>query len=219
MRNGEDLSARDLDAAEEAIGYRFRDRELLKVSLTHKSYSNSFGGKNNERMEFLGDAVLEFCVTDRLFRTHSAAEGELTELRQRLVSQAALERAAQRVGLFSFMRYSGGKQNLGGKTASNLFEAVLAAIYLDGGIGEAAAFLDRCLSLVDSENFKTLLQEYTQKRGEGMPDYRTRESGQGYACTVCAMGECGEGYGESKKTAETEAAKQLWNKLKKRTGN
>ena len=101
MRNGEDLSAGELEAAQQAIGYPFRNRELLKACFTHRSYSNVFGGKDNERLEFLGDAVLELAVTEELFRSDENREGVLTERRQQLVSQSALEAACDRASLRS----------------------------------------------------------------------------------------------------------------------
>ena len=209
MRNGEDLREEDLAAAERALGYTFQSRELLKTCLTHRSYSNVFGGSDNERLEFLGDAVLELAVTEELFSSHGEREGTLTELRQRLVSQSALEAACTRLGLMRFLRHSGGESNLGGKTSSNLFEAVIGGIYLDGGMENVRAFLKRSLSITAPANYKTLLQEYVQERAKKTPLYCTKAEGEGYECTVSALGESAEGYGESKKSAETAAAEKL----------
>lgn len=219
MRNGEDLTERDLTAAEEAIGYSFRDKSLLKTCFTHKSYSNARGGENNERLEFLGDAVLELCVTENLYRNSSSDEGALTELRQRYVSQTALESAAERAGLKRFLRYSGGENNVGGKTASNLFEAVIGGVYLDGGLDEVRAFLARYLELTESENYKTLLQEYVQERTKKTPVYSSREEDGKYRCTVRALGKEAQGTGDSKKAAETAAAQRLYQILTKECGN
>ncbi len=216
MNNGEDFTAADLRGAEEAIGYSFRDRNLLAMCLTHKSYSNANGGGDNERLEFLGDAVLELCVTEQLYLHNGAAEGELTVLRQRYVSQSALEAACDRAGLMRYLRHSGGENNVGGKTASNLFEAVLGGVYLDGGMEEAKKFLWRYLALTELENFKTLLQEYVQERAKRTPVYETRAAGSGYVCTVSALGKSARGDGESKKAAETQAARQLYRNLTER---
>ena len=204
MRNGEDLSAGELEAAQQAIGYPFRNRELLKACFTHRSYSNVFGGKDNERLEFLGDAVLELAVTEELFRSDENREGVLTERRQQLVSQSALEAACDRAGLMRFLRHSGGEKNLGGKTRSNLFE------YLDGGMECVRPFLKRYLMVCPTENYKTLLQEYVQEREKRTPVYFTEERGEGYRSTVTALGERAEGFGESKKAAETAAARKLY---------
>lgn len=215
MRNGEDLSQADLIRAEEAVGYTFRDKSLLKTCFTHKSYSNAHGGENNERLEFLGDAVLELCVTENLYRNSVANEGALTELRQRYVSQTALEGAAERAGLMRFLRYSGGESNVGGKTASNLFEAVIGGVYLDGGLEKVRSFLARYLELTETKNYKTLLQEFVQERTKKTPVYSSREEGGGYSCTVRALGREAVGTGDGKKAAETAAAEKLYQILTK----
>lgn len=209
MRNGESWKESDLVAAQNAIGYRFHDEGLLKTCFTHKSYSNARGGEDNERLEFLGDAVLELCVTEALYKSSPLNEGRLTELRQQYVSQTALERAEERAGLKRFLRFSGGENNVSGKTASNLFEAVVGAIYLDGGIEEVRAFLTRYLSISESENYKTVLQEYVQERTKKTPVYLVSERNGKYVCSVSALGKKACGEGESKKSAETEAAKKL----------
>lgn len=219
MHNGENFSEADLKAAEEAIVYQFKDRELLKTSLTHKSWTNTFGGENNERLEFLGDAVLELIVTEQLYRTTRSDEGALTGIRQQYVSQAALEQACDRAGLMKFLRYSGGENNVAGKTASNLLEAVLGGIYLDGGMREARRFLKRFLKLSVTENYKSLLQEYVQEQAKMTPKYAIVEEEGGYQCIVKALGKEGRGAGNSKKAAEMEAAASLYKKLTKRKGN
>lgn len=210
MRNGEDLGAGELEAAQQAIGHIFHDRELLKACFTHRSYSNAFGGKDNERLEFLGDAVLELAVTEELFRSDENREGVLTDRRQQLVSQSALEAACDRAGLMRFLRHSGGEKNLGGKTRSNLFEAVIGGIYLDGGMEQVRSFLKRYLMVCPTGNYKTLLQEYVQEREKRTPVYFTEQKGEGYRSTVTALGERAEGFGESKKAAETAAARKLY---------
>jgi len=205
--------------AEEQIGYHFRDRELLKTCFTHKSYSNAYGGKDNERLEFLGDAVLELCVSEMLFHACRGDEGRLTELRQQYVSKAALEQAAERAGIKQFLLYVGSDSNVGGKTASNLFEAVIGGIYLDGGMQEVRRFLTRYLSLAATENYKTYLQEYVQAREKRIPVYETTEKDGKYVCRVSALGKSAAGEGESKKTAETIAAKNLWQMFMEDNGN
>lgn len=216
MRNGEDFREEELKEAEAVLGHTFRNRELLKACFTHRSYSNVFGGKDNERLEFLGDAVLELVVTEELFRSSENREGALTEMRQRYVSQSALEAACARAGLMRFLRHSGGEQNLGGKTSSNLFEAAIGGLYLEGGMEPVRAFLKKYLVLCPTENYKTLLQEYVQEREKRTPDYRTKAVGDGYECTVTALGKSAAGYGESKKSAETAAAEQLLKILNER---
>lgn len=215
MHNGEDFRKADLHAAEETIGYTFRDKELLKSCLTHKSWSNMNGGEDNERLEFLGDAVLELIVTEALYKSTHLSEGALTGLRQQYVSQTALEAACERLGLKRFLRYSGGENNVGGKTASNLFEAVLGGIYLDGGMKEARLFLNKFLEMSDTENYKSLLQEFVQERAKTTPTYSVKEAEGGYTCVVKALGREACGKGSSKKAAETEAAKSLYEIVKR----
>lgn len=216
MNSGEEWSEETAEQAEEAIGYRFRDKELLKTCFTHTSYANLGGGGHNERLEFLGDAVLELCVSEELFHRSGGDEGKLTELRKQYVSRSALECAEKRAGLMRFLRYSGGKSNVSGKTPSNLFEAVVAGIYLDGGMGEVKKFLSRFLAETQTENYKSLLQELVQKRPNSFPEYRVKEQDGKFVCTVSALGQSAKGEGESKKAAETAAAQALYHKLRKR---
>lgn len=199
--------------AEAAIGYTFRDKALLQTCFTHKSYANVTGEECNERLEFLGDAVIQLIVTEELFLKSKLDEGHMTEIRQHYVSRDALGSAAQRAGLVGFMRYAGGEDTVGGKTPCNLFEAVTAGIYLDGGIRPVRAFLKKFVVNEDTENYKTLLQEYVQQRRKGLPDYRVSEEDGGFVCTVSALGKSARGRGKSKKAAMSAAAKALYNKL------
>lgn len=215
MHSGEDFRERDIEAAEQAVGYTFKDKALMKNCFTHSSWSNRNGGEDNERLEFLGDAVLELIVTEALYKKSRSQEGAMTGLRQRLVSQTALEAACERAGLMQFLRYSGGENNVAGKTASNLFEAVLGGIYLDGGMGEARKFLERYLEFQETENYKSLLQEYVQERAKKTPKYLLSEREGEFICTVKAFGKKGIGEGSSKKAAETAAAKALYETLTK----
>lgn len=209
MLSGEDWTEETGREAEKAMGYAFSDKALLKTCFTHKSWANAVGGAHNERLEFLGDAVLELCVTETLYASLDEDEGKLTERRKQLVSMRALERAERRAGLMRFLRFSGGENNVSGKTSSNLFEAVVAGIYLDGGAGEAKKFLSRFLSETDADNYKSRLQEIVQERERRTPQYEVRESEEGFVCTVRALGRSARGTGTSKKAAETEAAKKL----------
>ena len=190
-----------------ALGYVFRDKSLLRKCFTHASLT---GEENNERLEFLGDAVLELYVTDLLFRTADAREGELTERRQQYVSREALSAAERRLGLLAFLRYRGGEDVLRGKTSSNLYEAAVGAIYLDGGYRAAEEFLARTLAAAEEVNYKSLLQEHVQRFGRALPVYETAEEGGGFRCTVTARGRRAEGEGTTKKAAEQAAAKSLY---------
>lgn len=217
MNNGENWTEETFRAAESALLHRFSDRGLLLTCFTHKSYANAFGGEHNERLEFLGDAVLGLAVTEELFGRSGADEGKLTERRKGYVSQSALECAEKKAGLMRFLRYSGGEHNVGGKTASNLFEACVAGLYLDGGMGAVKKFLGEYLSETDTENYKSRLQEYVQERVPETPAYFPKETGDGFECTVKALGKSAKGIGASKKAAETAAAKRLLEIFTERT--
>lgn len=221
MRNGEDFSETDLAEAEEAIGYSFRDKSLLKTCLTHSTWGKLRGAEDNERLEFLGDAVLSLIVSNRLFRENpEASEGQLTALRQQYVSGEPLEAFCKRAGFMRFLRHSGGEQNLGAKTVSSLPEAILGAVYLDGGYEEAQKFVWRYLEFTPSGNYRTLLQEYVQERTKKTPVYSPcREENGKQHCVVSALGREAHGSGDSKKTAETEAAEKLYRILVKEYGN
>lgn len=217
MRNEEDWTEADFLSAQRALGYTFCDRELLKTCFTHKTYANNRGGESNERLEFLGDAVLQLCVTETLYRGNGSDEGALTDLRKQYVSKEALELAEKKAGLMPYLRYSGGENNLAGKTPSNLFEAVTAGIYLDGGMAEARKFLERFLTEDKTDNYKSRLQEYAQEREKKTPEYAVREEEGRFVCTVRALGKEARGEGESKKAAEKEAAKALLEIISERT--
>ena len=207
--NGEDWTEDTARAAEEAIGYCFQDKQLLLTTFTHPTYQNVHGGKDNDRLEFLGDAVLQICVSEKIFFEHPDWDaGKMTELRQQCVSQEALTQAEARAGLMRFMRYLGKRENLDGKTNSNLFEAVVAAIYLDGGRAAAEKFLFTYLQPVKSRNYRAELQEFVQARIKKTPEYFSEEEKDGkFYCSVKALGKSARGEGTSKKIAKTEAAR------------
>lgn len=164
-----------LEELEKRIGYRFRDPMLLKQALTHSSYTNEqkinkYG--HYERLEFLGDAVLELVSSDFLYHTYSEeAEGKLTRLRASMVCEPALAFCARDLELGKFMFLGKGEENTGGRErdsiTSDVMEAVIGAIYLDGGLEKAGEFIHRFI-LSDLENkelfmdSKTKLQEYVQ---------------------------------------------------------
>lgn len=208
---------------ERKLGYVFQDKSLLQEALTHSSYTNKHGGKNNERLEYLGDSVLQLVVTEwQYFRDQKANEGKMTAERQKLVCKNALDSAAEALELDKYLLKEGGERNVGSKTVSSIFEAVLAAIYLDGGYAAAKAFVleHGNLRAVKEENPKGDLQEFLAKRGEKPPVYQTEKTGKDDApifhCTAFAMGESALGEGRTKKQAEaTAAARLLWELEKK----
>ena len=221
MKNGEDWTEETYREAERAIGYTFRDKELLRTCFTHSTYRNNIahGGEDNERLEFLGDAVLELVVSDRLYRNSSRDEGKLTERRKGYVSKEALTPVAEKLGLMRFLRHSNREENMGGrdgKILSSIFEAVTAGIYLDGGMEEAVKFLNRNLKYTDMESPISALQVYVQERTRTTPVYREREEGGEFLAEVTALGEKGTGRGKNKQAAKEAAAKMLREKLKER---
>lgn len=204
------------DKIEQKIGYSFADKSLLKRAFTHKSFS----ADNNERMEYLGDAVLELIVTENQYLSGVKAEGEMSNERQKLVSKPALLEIANELGLKEYLLFIGGEQNVGAKTVSSLFESLVAAIYLDGGYEKAKGFvlpfLPR-LKIEQRQNYINPLQEYLQKRGEGLPEYIAKQKGPDnspeFLVKAKACGLEGEGVGKTKGEAKQAAAKALLEKL------
>jgi ribonuclease-3 len=226
-----------LDEIQRRLGYRFRRRSLLIEALTHKSYLNEAketGELDNERLEFLGDAVLDLVVSEYLLAAFpDAAEGELSKLRARLVSEKTLSRVAKRIGLGDVLRLGRGETKTQGHNKPSILadtlEAVFAGVYLDGGLDAAAASVKAAFSeemassdrsLLAREDFKTDLQEVCQREFEMLPHYRTvRETGPDheklFEVEILIRGErYGIGLGKSKKEAEQMAAKHALEKLR-----
>jgi ribonuclease-3 len=206
---------------EENLGYTFRQKALLTQALTHPSAKQS---KDNQRLEFLGDAVLEFCVSELLYRKYpDAQEGDLTARRASLVCEETLSLIAKRLGLGQFVHMGHGEQQQQGREKPSILadamEAVLAAVYLDGGADAVRGMIQRLfadeerLSAVRGRDEKGFLQEYTQAHGLALPEYEiTEETGPAhdrhFVARVCVRGEpIAQGEGPSKKMAEQAAAK------------
>ena len=210
----------NLAAVEEKIGYVFTNKALLETALTHVSYARAHKVADNERLEYLGDAVLELLITEKQYFDSVSTEGAMTKNRQGLVSKLPLKEAVLRMGVAEDLRYFGGKDNVGDKTVSSLYESLLAAVYLDGGLEEARAFLRRHPLFADGateQNYKGALQEYLQQRGKDLPTYDFQKEGQDNAptfyCAATAQGMRGEGKGSTKRAAEQQAANDLLTKL------
>ena len=212
---------------EKKLGYVFKDKTLLEIAFTHSSYANAHGGLDNERMEFLGDSVLQLIITEWLYQKDpTAQEGLMTKTRQKYVCEEALDEAVGCLDIAQYLQIEGGKENVGKKTVSSIFEAVLAAIYLDGGYDAAKRFvLERaCLKETESKkNPKSALQEYLQKRGKKPPVYESQKEGKDndpvFYCVAVADGEQGKGKGKNKKQAEETAATELLKKLEQKEGS
>ena len=222
-----------MDQLEQKIGYRFRNKKLLRQALTHSSYANEKKlGKLgcNERLEFLGDAVLELISSDVLYaRFPQIPEGELTKKRASLVCEPSLAYCARQFGLPEYLLLGRGEDMTGGRMrdsiVSDATEALLGAIYLDGGFEPAKAFIHRFI-LTDIEHkklfydSKTILQEIVQEKGIQPVEYiLTGESGPDHDKTFSVevwIGEqcMGQGSGRTKKAAEQMAAYRAICRLK-----
>ncbi len=213
-----------LHALEKALDYRFADVSRLQLALTHPSYALQQGLQDNQRLEYLGDAVLQLCVSRRLFDTFPGlSEGQLTRRRALLVCEASLCEAAQRYGLGEALLLDRGEMQTGGRSKPSVLadamEAVIAAVFLDGGLEATAALIDRMMGSYDRgdalrTDYKTTLQEILQAQGHPAPEYRTvGEEGPPHARTFTVhvlLGErlAGEGQGNSKKQAQQQAAQR-----------
>jgi ribonuclease III len=227
---------RDLSALEDRLGYRFREPAVLDRALTHRSRANedSTGSTiDNESLEFLGDAVLGFLMADLLFRDYPQFdEGQKSKIKATLVSTSTLGRLARRIGLGEFLALGRGEEKTGGRAKQALladgYEAVIAAIYLDGGMGEARDFVSRQFAedLEDvrspefwGRDYKSALQELVQARELPLPDYSVAsESGPDhhkvFHVEVRIRGEVfGAARGPSKKAAEQEAARKAMDRI------
>ena len=219
------FSAEVIREIEDKLGYSFQEKALLKQAFTHSTYANIWGDKDNERMEYLGDAVLQLVVTEWQYVNDNRAEGKLSASRQHFVRKEALDTLIDGLGVYDYLLISGGKDNLSDKTKSDLFEAIVGAIYLDGGFEKAREFVlaRGNLSLgEETQNYKGALQEWLQAIGE-MPVYsKPIKTGKDHApmfrSTVRAMGEEAYGEGRTIKEAESWAANRLLWELKNKYG-
>jgi ribonuclease III len=211
------------------------DAELLTLALTHRSYAYENGGlPPNERLEFLGDAVLGLVVTDHLYRKHpELPEGQLAKLRASVVNMHALAGVARRLGtdgLGAHLLLGKGEEMTGGRDKASILadgmEAVIGAVYLQHGIDTARGLVHRLFDGLLAEaplrgaglDWKTSLQELTASAGLGVPEYRVQEAGpdhrKEFTATVVVSGdEFGTGDGRTKKEAEQKAAEVAWRTL------
>ncbi len=208
---------------ETIIGYTFKDPMLLQTALTHTSFANESRTPipHNERLEFLGDSVLSIVVADYLFHQWKGRpEGELTRARASLVCESALFEFAKEIDLGSYLRLGRGEERGGGRTrpsvVSDAFEALIAALYLDGGIEAARAFLLPFLTegKTAEADYKTQLQEVVQQNPEEklryiVEDEKGPDHDKHFAVAVYLNSNCiGRGEGHSKKIAEQHAARE-----------
>ncbi len=225
------------DEIEKRIGYTFTSRDLLEAAFVHRSYLNESKEKrhSNERLEFLGDAVLALMSSEFLYKKYPEhPEGTLTNIRSGLVKTKTLAEVSRDMGLGSLLFLSRGEEDSGGRTNASLladtFEALLGAMYLDGGFEAGRSFLEKCLfpyveTIVESKSyvdFRSLLQEIIQEQSKISPTYRvTRSEGPDHAKTFWVevlAGETamGSGMGKSKQEAQQAAAAAALEKMNKK---
>ncbi|MBM4032998.1 MAG: ribonuclease III [Planctomycetes bacterium] len=223
-------------ACQEAIGYKFQDAAWLDKALTHSSNRSDLG-LSNERMEFLGDAILGMVVSEYLFNTYTGhTEGELTAVKSIVVSQRILARQSRALQLDKFLSVGRGMsqgRRLPNSVVANVLEALIAGIYLDGGLEAARKFVLRNLDseIRDAEhtkqhkNFKSVLQQLVQRKRACTPVYRViEESGPDHAksfrvVTVVDGAEYGTGWGRNKKEAEQQSARETLALVKAQWGS
>ena len=209
---------------EKIISYTFKDKKLLEQAFTHPS-NDAPAGYHNERLEFLGDSILSFLICENLYSNLPALrEGDLTYIKSFVVSRRTLSRVARSMGLEEFVVLGKGMaklKRLPVSVSANVYEALLAAIYLDGGIRPARAFALRTLSgeihsVIENRhprNYKSLLQQHTQKNMDAVPVYKiSKEEGPDHLKTFEAVAmiggkKFGHGSGATKKDAEQNAAR------------
>ena len=225
----------ELSGLMDRIGHRFHDPDLLRQAMRHRSWCAEHPGfESNERLEFLGDAVLGWVVADLVYRRHlDSHEGRLTDLRKSVVNALALADIAREVGLGECLYLGKGEAAAGGRAKSSILsdalEAAMGAVYLDGG--HAAAYglvmrligerLDALGTLVPYTDYKTMLQELAARRYGAPPVYVLTDEGPDHAkhftATVSVAGEAyGSGEGPTKKQAEQHAAREAVDRLSAR---
>lgn len=222
------MTTRDVDAVQTRLGHQFADPDLLRQALTHRSYANEHRAAkipDNERLEFLGDAVLDLVIGHMLMRAHAdLAEGELSVARAQVVSEAGLAEAAAAIALGPAIVLGRGEARTGGHEKPSIladaFEAVVAAVYLDGGFDAAWSLVDRVfrerlasLDLAEVCDYKTRLQERCQAIYRAAPTYKVvSEVGPDHDKTFEVVVSVAErslatATGKSKKSAEQHAAR------------
>lgn len=226
----------DFTPLERKLGLRV-DPELLQQAVTHRSYAYENGGlPTNERLEFLGDAVLGLVVTDALFHEYpELPEGRLAKLRAAVVNMRALAEVARELDLGRVLRLGRGEEGTGGRDKSSILgdtlEAVIGAVYIDHGLNEATALIRhlfdpvmaRSANLGAGLDWKTSLQELAATELLGVPEYVVQESGPDHEKVFRASVQLGDavygrGQGSTKKEAEQQAAESAWNAIQERRG-
>ena len=225
------METKDLKILEKSIKYKFKDIALLELAMTHRSHS----GKNNERLEFLGDSILNFIVADLLFKKFSDLdEGDLSRLRSQLVKEEPLSKLGNGLNIGDFLNLGVGELKSSGwrrpSILADAIEALIGAIFIDGGMKSAYKFVDDSFAdLIDKINpkeihkdSKTILQEFLQAQKVPLPAYEViHVEGEAHdqlfsvSCSVSKFDIKAEGGGRSRKIAEQEAAKEAMATIEK----
>jgi len=229
MHKNVEVLFNNIDKLQEIIGYNFNNKENLLKALTHSSFANenkNEGFESNERLEFLGDSVLSLVISENIFKNYgNLSEGEMTKTRANIVCESSLMKCSVEIGLGDYLLLGKGEEHSGGRKRASIlsdaFEALIGAIYVDGGFESAKTFINNQMEnlIIDSvrgaifHDYKTQLQEIVQKNGEHTVSYKIlNEKGPDHNKTfvsqVCINDVVvGTGEGRSKKEAEQNAAK------------
>ena len=227
-----------LEKLEEAIGHTFRNKELLKIAMTHASYANEYNCESNEKLEFLGDSILEYVSSDYIYQKYpKLKEVEMTKVRATVVCENCLHKIARRLNFSDFLQVGKSERLNHGNTRpavmADSVEAVIAAIYFDGGLEKAREFIISILKdeievathEVGMKDYKTVLQEMLQAHGDVKIEYVLKKTeGPDHNKTFYTEMRCNgetlaDGVGKSKKTAEMVAAQKAIEMIKaKRKG-
>ncbi len=233
--NKNDENKKILIELEEKISYTFKDKALLVLALTHSSYANDVKkavSKSNERLEFLGDALLNLVISEKIFNEcNELAEGELTKVRANIIRESSLLKCAELIGMGKYLFLGKGEELSGGRQKSSILadsvEALIGSIFCDSNLNEVKRFIFEYMgkTIEDSikgnifHDFKTKLQESYQKNGENKISYQIiEESGPSHNKTLTVSVKVddkvlGVGKGNSKKEAEQNAAKSALEKI------
>lgn len=230
------MNMEKISLLESILGVHFKNKDLLKCALTHRSYLNEHpecSWENNERLEFLGDAILEFSVSEHLFKKFKKSEGEMTNLRAAIVKSETLSEIAEELGIEKFLLLSKGEKNDNGRSRryimANALESIIGAIFIDQGLAKADFFVKNKVLLKlpeiikdkEIKDPKSRFQEMAQDKFSVTPNYKIiKESGPEHEKEF-VMGACleekliAEGEGFSKQEAEEEAARKAFKILNK----
>lgn len=208
----------ELDSVQSLIGYRFNDSKYLSAAFTHSSYVNEHPAVGNERIEFLGDCVLNFLVGERLFLLdRTASEGGLSTKRSTIVSSAPLARIVDELGLIQYLRVGAGvnKSDFVEKARSDVFEALLGAVYLDGGLDACRVVLEKIYYniVIPERDYISALKNYSEEHGIALFYYDIDKQGDMFVAEMDAVGKRFCGKGRSKRDAKKKLAETVYKAL------